>query len=81
MVTVMFEVNGGSPVEARVVRNGELVAEPAAPERAGFGFVGWFTSPRLKTPVDFSSPVSNSKTLHAKWTAVGAQQDGRHQSN
>lgn len=76
-VTVTFEPNGGRPVAPQTTTYGGRISPPRLEAREGFNFEGWFTSPRLRTPFDFSSELTNSRTLHAKWTQVGKSRLGR----
>lgn len=41
-LTVIFDSQGGSPVEGQTVPANSLLTEPAAPVRAGYIFGGWF---------------------------------------
>jgi len=62
--TVTFNSNGGSDVAAATVDNGQAVAQPANPTRAGFDFVEW----QLNSVVyDFATPVTANITLVATW--------------
>ena len=63
--TVTFESNGGSEVEAQVVAEGDLAAEPENPTREGYSFVGWYTEEEMI--YDFETPVTSDITLYAGW--------------
>ncbi len=68
--TVQFETNGGSKVTSqRISRNG-VVKEPTAPTKDGYTFVGWYTDKDLTAEYDFTSKVTKSFTLYAKWNDV-----------
>ncbi|NLB90113.1 MAG: hypothetical protein GX786_02685, partial [Clostridiales bacterium] len=69
--TVTFDSNGGSVVEATQVLHDELLTEPEKPTRTGYNFAGWYTDIALENKYDFTTPVTTSFTLYAKWT-VGA---------
>ena len=65
--TIKFETNGGSKIaDVKVERNG-LLTEPVAPTKEGFDFAGWYTDKALTAKYDFSTPVTKSFTLYAKW--------------
>ena len=65
--TVQFETNGGSKVTSqRISRNG-VVKEPTAPTKDGYTFAGWYTDKDLTAEYDFTSKVTKSFTLYAKW--------------
>lgn len=51
-----------------LVAEGETVGVPAAPEREGYTFDGWYTSADCSTEYDFAAAVTASLTLYAKWT-------------
>ncbi len=66
-----FESNGGSSVTAIEQTAYNVVAErPADPTREGHTFDGWYTDSSLTNAVDWSSGVTRSMTLYAKWTEV-----------
>ena len=71
--TVTFDSNGGSDVAKQTVTSGEKVNKPADPAREGYEFAGWYTDSKLTTAYDFSSKVTKSITLYAKWTEKGAE--------
>ena len=71
--TVTFDSNGGSDVAKQTVTSGEKVNKPADPTREGYEFAGWYTDSKLTTAYDFSSKVTKSITLYAKWTEKGAE--------
>lgn len=75
-VTVSFESNGGSAVEAQSVRTGAAAQEPKNPvkpedkasySRENYAFEGWYSDPELTKPYNFSEPVTDDITLYAKW--------------
>ena len=71
--TVSFNSNGGSAVESQTVLSGQTAAEPAAPTRAGFVFVGWFVDAGLVNAFDFSTPVTGNLILYAKWEEIPSE--------
>lgn len=66
--TISFETNGGSEMSSQRVTRNAVAKEPSAPTKDGFDFDGWYTDKELKTKYDFSSKVTKSITLYAKWT-------------
>lgn len=64
LITVVFDSNGGSAVDAVNVPQGSPVPRPADPVRTDKMFYAW-----MKDDVrwDFSMPVDGSMTLTAKW--------------
>lgn len=63
-VTVTFDSNGGSEVEAYVVAKGKTTTEPVAPTRDGYDFTGWYINGR---EFDFSKPINEDITIVAAW--------------
>ena len=66
--TVIFDSDGGSDVESQTVTSGETVEVPAEPtktgERTSFIFMGWYNG---NEKYEFSTPVTATVTLKAKW--------------
>lgn len=63
--TVSFDANGGSDVLAQEVVSGGKAVQPAAPEKNGYVFAGWYLG---ETQYDFDNAVTTNITLTAKWT-------------
>ena len=51
------------------VRIGETLSEPAALEREGYDFDGWYADAALTMPVDFTQKVNGDSTIYAAWKA------------
>ncbi|MFR2928251.1 MAG: InlB B-repeat-containing protein [Oscillospiraceae bacterium] len=63
--TVAFNTDGGTPVPpAQEVEYGLTTTEPAAPEKTGYTFDGWYLGDEK---YDFSAAVEQNITLTAKW--------------
>jgi len=73
--TVTFETNGGSTVNSAQVREGQTVAVPTEPIKAGHAFVGWHTNASGNSPFNFNTAITEALTLHAHWVEV---QEGHH---
>lgn len=69
--TVTFDSNGGTDVEAKTVKTGKLVTEPATPTKDNRTFAGWYLVKQngevAKTQFDFSKPVTGDVKLIARW--------------
>ncbi len=75
--TVTFMSNGGSAVTSKTVTGGNTVAKPEDPTREpteliSYSFAGWYLSVNngrslSAEPFDFSTGISDSITLCAKW--------------
>lgn len=71
-VTVTFESNGGSTVDALIVQKGSLATEPEPPTLDGNTFAGWFTDDTaFENEFDFTEAVTENITLYAEWETVG----------
>ncbi|SEF99780.1 repeat domain (List_Bact_rpt) [Eubacterium ruminantium] len=78
-VTVTFDSNGGSEVEAQVIEKGGQAVEPEDPTNGDLYFAGWFLNPTADNIVDpetydiktfdFDTPVTEDITLTALWVA------------
>ena len=53
----------------KIFRNG-VVKNPTAPTKDGYTFAGWYTDKDLTVEYDFTSKVTKSFTLYAKWNDV-----------
>lgn len=66
---VIFDSNGGTAVDTQKnVQYGTTATKPENPTREGYRFLGWFTEDGKA--FDFSTPVTKSMTLTAKWEIV-----------
>lgn len=65
--TVTFDSYGGTPVPpAQEVEYGLTATEPAAPEKTGYTFDGWYLD-EAEEPFDFDTIITSDITLTAKW--------------
>lgn len=66
---VIFDSNGGTAVGTQKnVQYGTTATKPENPTREGYRFLGWFT--KDGKAFDFSTPITKSMTLTAKWEIV-----------
>ena len=65
--TVSFDLGyEGGEMESQFVTQNTLMEEPAAPEREGYSFLGWFTDEACTQRFDFAlTPVTADMTLYA----------------
>ena len=70
--TVSFDSNGGDAVGDIAANYGDTIAEPTAPTRTGYTFVGWFKDDGTFADewIFTTSAVDGNRTLYAKWTAI-----------
>ena len=64
--TITFDSDGGSDVEPVKVKANEYPLSPAAPQKVGYTFKGWYLNNKL---FSWNFGVASNITLKAKWTA------------
>ncbi len=64
---ISFDTDGAGTIDPVFVERGELVPEPARPEKEGVGFVGWVYK-STGTPFDFTKAPTNDTVIKASWT-------------
>ena len=65
--TVTFDSYGGTPVPpAQEVEYGLTATAPAAPEKTGYTFDGWYLD-EAEAPFSFDTTITSDITLKAKW--------------
>jgi len=77
-LTVSFSVDGGTSIEPQLVEQGGIATKPADPSKDGFEFLGWYSDESLTSLFDFSTKLTESITLYAKWdgqTSVSVNHD------
>jgi len=65
--TVTFDTNGGNSISKQTVNRNATVKEPEQPQKDEYNFIGWFTDKELIKQFDFSTKITKSITLYAKW--------------
>lgn len=70
--TVTFNSNEGSSVDKQTVKKDGKAKKPADPTKTDYTFDGWYKEEALKTPFDFTTPITEDITLYAKWKQVKA---------
>ncbi|MBN1601945.1 MAG: InlB B-repeat-containing protein [Chitinispirillaceae bacterium] len=63
---ITYNTHGGTPVNSHDVPSGSQIAEPVS-TLSGLTLVGWYTDAGYTNRWDFSTAVTSSMTLHAKW--------------
>lgn len=68
--SVQFDVNGGyNLIEYQTKQYGQMLNEPAAPNRVGYSFGGWYTDIGLTQKATFPYTVKSDVNFYAKWTS------------
>ncbi len=67
---IVFDTNGGSYISYQMVKEGNFVINPNTPVKDGYIFVGWYIDYALTRPYDFSTIVTESFVLYAKWEEI-----------
>lgn len=66
--TVLFETNGGSPIAAKTIADGEKLPMVETPTKKDFVFAGWYKEPAFQAAWNFETEiVTENITLYAKW--------------
>lgn len=65
-VTVSFDAQGGTAVEAITITQLTEITEPV-PVREGYSFKGWYEESTFETLFDFNEGATRNITLYAKW--------------
>ena len=71
--TVTFDLNYGSDstYATQNVKSGERAAQPTAPKRSGYTFMGWYTKDVGGSKFDFGTAITADLTLYAHWAMGG----------
>ena len=71
-LAVRFDLNyeGAGVYHEVIVREGQTLTLPAAPNRQGYYFVGWYMEPACENAYDITAPVVEEMTLYACWEEV-----------
>ncbi len=72
--TVTFDTQGGSTIDSIRINKNTPLTKPQDPTREGYTFAGWFTNKECTQAYDFSSKVTNSITLYAKWEKISTSE-------
>jgi uncharacterized repeat protein (TIGR02543 family) len=68
MVTISYNMNGGSPMNDVLLDINTLVVEPAAPSKTGFTFAGWYKDANFTKAWVFNTDLATTNTtIYAKW--------------
>lgn len=62
---VIFDSDGGSAVDTKIVKYGEKAEKPEDPTMKGYNFLGWFD--KDGNPFDFDTEITHKTELTARW--------------
>ena len=62
---VIFDSDGGSAVDTKIVKYGEKAEKPEDPTMKGYNFLGWFD--KDGNPFDFDTEITHKTELTAQW--------------
>lgn len=68
LYTVSFNTNGGSALTSQSVAYNTTATTPTTPTKTGSIFVGWYSDSDLTNAFLFTTPITGTTTLFAKWT-------------
>jgi uncharacterized repeat protein (TIGR02543 family) len=66
---VIFNSNGGTPIETQTVKYEKTAIEPKDPVKQGFIFKYWYQT-STDTPFNFNTQIRNNTTLTALWQII-----------
>ena len=76
--TITFSTDGGSTVTSLKVEPGQTISAPTAPTKDGYTFEGWYVDGKK---YDFSTKVTKSITLTAKWAKKESSSSSKKSSS
>lgn len=70
IVTVSFNVQGGSPVQSKTLAIGSPVGDLPTTTKTDYVFEGWYTDTSYNTPVTINTIVTGTMSIVAKWREI-----------
>ncbi len=71
--TVTFVNTRGDDPAPQTVEDGSCAFAPTGLTAPDAAFQGWCSDPECTSPFDFSSPISENRTLYSAWTCISGQ--------
>ena len=69
--TLSFNTNGGGYIPSEGVVYPSYPHQPSDPSKIGYDFIGWYNdNTTFQSPFDFSQPLTQNKTVYAKWEEI-----------
>jgi hypothetical protein len=69
-VTLTFESNGGSAIDAMTIAQASVAMPPADPVLYAMALEAWYEDAGLTRPFNWGAPVMGNITLYARWTPI-----------
>lgn len=67
--TITFDMNDhGEQVNDQIIEYGKTPIVPNTPTDKGYTFESWYKDKDCTIPYDFEEPITENKTIYAKWT-------------
>ncbi|QIK86933.1 LPXTG cell wall anchor domain-containing protein [Erysipelothrix sp. HDW6B] len=73
-VTLTFETNGGSTLDAVELEKGSLIGTKYVTTKSGYTFEGWFLDAGFTTPVTSETTITTNMTIYAQWKEIPVAQ-------
>lgn len=67
---IIFNTNGGSPIETATYQENSVIMPPQEPTKEGYTFGGWYTDENLSNPFLWTTMPSKNITLYAGWEPI-----------
>ena len=68
--SIEFDTVGGSEIESVRYNFGAVITAPDAPQKTGYGFIGWYEDISYSTAFIFDKMPARNVKLYAKWSAT-----------
>ncbi len=69
-------VDGDSVLDSYYVQNGDILEQPADPDKPGYAFLGWYADPEYTTPFTFGGAITADTNVYA-WLRYSINRDNR----
>lgn len=67
---ITFDTTGGNSIDSQMIAYGNMATKPKTPVKAGYMFEGWYTDEECTAEFDFTTKLTESIVLYAKWTRI-----------
>ena len=70
--TIIFDSDGGTEINERIIKKGDIIPAPSVPIKKGYKFIGWTLDGEA---FDFATIVKENITLVAEWEAIDIESE------